>query len=125
MATLAPGGLGSVVGPVNLQTDNLARPVSSSDVGQLSRVYNGLDVTTTNGGVHISLPANFGARIQTGTVNGGFSSDIPGLEAPKHDDYGRRLPVKIDTQINGGGALIKATTTNGGVRITTVDGQRM
>lgn len=84
---------------------------------------NGLDVTTTNGGVHISMPANFGARIQTGTVNGGFSSDIAGLTAPKHDEYGRRQPVRIDQEINGGGALIKAMTTNGGVRITTVDGQ--
>ena len=83
----------------------------------------GLDVSTTNGGVHISLPANFGARVQTATVNGGFSSDIVGLEAPKHDDYGRRQPVKIDTEINGGGPLIKAVTVNGGVRITSIDGQ--
>lgn len=84
---------------------------------------NGLDVTTTNGGVHISMPANYGARIQTGTVNGGFSSDIAGLVAPKADEYGRRQAIKIDTEINGGGALIKAVTTNGGVRITSIDGQ--
>jgi hypothetical protein len=71
------------------------------------------------------LPANFGARIQTGTVNGGFHSNIPGLEAPKHDEYGRRQPVKIDTQINGGGALIRAVTTNGGVTIKSADGVRM
>jgi hypothetical protein len=43
------------------QTDNLARPVSSSDVGQLSRVYNGFDVTTN---------ARFG---QGGQVSGGLS----------------------------------------------------
>ena len=43
------------------QTENLARPVSSSDVGQLSRVYNGFDVTTN---------ARFG---QGGMVSGGLS----------------------------------------------------
>ena len=71
---------------------------------------------------HISMPANFGARIQTGTVNGGFHSDIAGLTAPKHDEYGRRQPVKIDQEINGGGALIKAVTTNGGVTIKSTEG---
>jgi hypothetical protein len=85
----------------------------------------GLDVTTTNGGVHISMPANYGARVQTATVNGGFKSDIVGLEEPKADGYGRRQPVKIDKEINGGGATIRAVTTNGGVRITTIDGPKM
>jgi hypothetical protein len=85
----------------------------------------GLDVATTNGGVHISMPANYAARVQTATVNGGFNSEIVGLEAPKADDHGRRQPVKIDQEINGGGATIRAVTTNGGVKITTIDGQPM
>ena len=51
---------------------------------------NGLDVTTTNGGVNLSMPANFAAHIETGTVNGGFKSDIPGLTVEKNDGYGRK-----------------------------------
>ena len=79
----------------------------------------GLDVTTTNGGVNIEMPANFAAHVETGTVNGGFNSNIPGLEMPKKDEYGRRTSSRISTDINGGGAPIRVITTNGGVRIST------
>ena len=78
----------------------------------------GLDVTTTNGGVNITMPANYAARVETGTVNGGFKSNIPALNVEKSDDegYGRRAK-RITADINGGGAPIRVVTTNGGVRI--------
>ncbi len=79
----------------------------------------GLDVTTTNGGVNIEMPENYAAHVETGTVNGGFSSDIRGLEMPKSDENGRRRASRISTDINGGGAPIRVVTTNGGVRIGT------
>jgi hypothetical protein len=84
----------------------------------------GVDVQTTNGGVHISMPGNYAAHIETGTVNGGFSSDIPALSVEKTDEHGRRRPVKISTDLNGGGAPIRVITTNGGVRISTPDGDK-
>ena len=81
----------------------------------------GLDVTTTNGGVHISMPETYAAHVDTGTVNGGFSSDIPALNVTTEDlrgDWGRSRARRIETNFNGGGPPIKVTTTNGGVRIS-------
>jgi hypothetical protein len=83
---------------------------------------NGLDVTTMNGGVNIKMPANYAARLETSTVNGGFSTDIPGIVLPKKDEYGRRTSNRVTADLNGGGALIKVVTTNGGVRISSADG---
>jgi hypothetical protein len=83
----------------------------------------GLDVQTTNGGVHITMPSTYAARFETATVNGGFSSDIPGLQVEKTDENGHRRAVKISTDLNGGGAPIRAVTTNGGVRITAMNNQ--
>ncbi|MEO6655987.1 MAG: DUF4097 family beta strand repeat-containing protein [Pyrinomonadaceae bacterium] len=81
----------------------------------------GLDIQTTNGGVNLSMPQNYSAHVETGTVNGGFNSDISSLSIEKTDENGRRRSAKISTDINGGGAPIRVTTTNGGVRITSRD----
>ncbi len=82
----------------------------------------GLDVQTTNGGVRISMPENYAANIETGTVNGGFRSDIPALNVTTEnivgDEYGRSRSKKINTAFNGGGAPLKISTTNGGVVIS-------
>jgi len=77
----------------------------------------GLDVETSNGGVHLTVPQNYAANIETGTVNGGFSSDIAALNVEK-DERGRARTKTVSAAINGGGAPIKVTTTNGGVRIS-------
>ena len=76
----------------------------------------GLDVQTTNGGVHLSMPENFAARFETRTVNGGFHSGISALAVEK-DENNRRQGVNISKDINGGGALVRLVTTNGGVHI--------
>jgi len=83
----------------------------------------GLDVTTSNGGVHLELPNAYAARIETGTVNGGFQSSIPALNVTTEnvigdEGYRHRKPTRISTAINGGGPTIKVTTTNGGVHIS-------
>jgi hypothetical protein len=85
---------------------------------------NGLDVQTSNGGVRVSLPDGYAANIETGTVNGGFKSDIAGLNVENLDDNGRRSRAsKVSAPINGGGAPIRITTVNGGVSITTASGE--
>lgn len=89
---------------------------------------NGLDVTTTNGGVHITMPENYAAHIETGTVNGGYSSDIPALKITTENIVGaewtdRTRAKRVVTNINGGGAPIKVLTTNGGVHISTTEGK--
>lgn len=79
----------------------------------------GLDLQTTNGGVNLILPSNFAANVEAGTVNGGFSSDFPGLQVEKQSDrsYGPQ-PKKVAASINGGGAPVRVVTTNGGIRIS-------
>ncbi|MBX3296808.1 MAG: hypothetical protein KF762_13985 [Acidobacteria bacterium] len=86
---------------------------------------NGLDVLTTNGGVSLKLPASYAANIETGTVNGGFKSDIPELNVTTEDvkgDWSRGSRAKqINTSINGGGPTIRVKTTNGGIKISTAE----
>jgi hypothetical protein len=65
-----------------------------------------LDVRTTNGSVRMRVPENYSARLETGTVNGGVNIDFPVL-------VGR----DISTTLGSGGALVRAETTNGGVRV--------
>jgi hypothetical protein len=74
-----------------------------------------LDVTTTNGGVMMSIPENYSAKLETGTTNGGISVDFP---VPGQDQAeGRRKSKQIAVNLGSGGALVRAITTNGGVRI--------
>ncbi len=76
-----------------------------------------LDVETTNGGVHLSIPETYAARIETGTVNGGFKSDIAALNVDRNQ---RARAVRLNTEINGGGAPIRVITTNGGIKISSL-----
>lgn len=80
----------------------------------------GLDVQTTNGGVSLTMPQNYAAHVETGTVNGGFKSDIAALnvETNDQDRYHRRTVSRISADLNGGGAPIRVVTTNGGIRIS-------
>lgn len=68
----------------------------------------GLDVTTTNGGVKLTMPENYSAYLETGTVNGGFKSDIP---------VQGELKKEMSLNLGSGGSPIKVRTTNGGVSI--------
>jgi hypothetical protein len=71
----------------------------------------GLDVQTTNGGVRLSIPENYSARLEAGTVNGGLNSEFPVVTR------GQR-PRDIEATLGAGGAPIRVRTSNGGVRIT-------
>ncbi len=70
----------------------------------------GLEASSTNGGVTMNVPANYSARLETGTVNGGMHVDFP---VTVQGEVGRRLSLTL----GAGGALVRATTTNGGVTI--------
>jgi DUF4097 and DUF4098 domain-containing protein YvlB len=69
-----------------------------------------LDTSTTNGGVSMSVPANYSARLETGTVNGRVRVDFPVTVSGQID---RQLSINLGS----GGSLVRATTTNGGVSI--------
>jgi hypothetical protein len=70
----------------------------------------GLDAETRNGSVRIMVPANYAAQLETGTVNGRMSTDIP---ITVRGNLSRHLSFPI----GGGGPTIRAITTNGSVMI--------
>lgn len=70
----------------------------------------GLDVKTVNGDVSIRLPERYSAELETGTVNGEVTADFPITSE-------RRLGRRLATTLGGGGARIRAMTTNGTVTI--------
>lgn len=69
-----------------------------------------LDVKTTNGGVKMTLPENYSAHLETGTVNGSINVDFPVTVQG-------RLNKELAVNLGSGGATIRAMTTNGGVHI--------
>ena len=69
-----------------------------------------LDVSTTNGGVIMSVPENYSANLQTGTVNGSVNTDFP-------ITVQGRINKQIALNLGSGGATVKAMTTNGGVHL--------
>lgn len=72
----------------------------------------GLDVTTVNGGVEVTMPEGYSADFETGTVNGRIDLDIPMTVSG-------RIDRQIRAELGGGGAPVRAVTTNGSVRIRT------
>jgi putative adhesin len=70
----------------------------------------GLDLTTTNGGVTLEVPEDYNAHLETGTVNGGVRLDFPVRVQG-------RIGKELSTDLGSGGPTIRATTTNGGVTV--------
>lgn len=69
-----------------------------------------LDVKTTNGGIVMSLPENYSAHLETGTVNGHLSIDFPVTVQG-------RISRELAVNLGSGGPTVRAMTTNGGVKI--------
>jgi len=70
----------------------------------------GLDVETHNGGVRMTVPDNYSAVLDTGTVNGRINVDFP-------ITVQGRLRDRFTTTLGSGGARVRVITTNGGVTI--------
>lgn len=111
-------GLMDVAGDVRGRTTNGGVRVSLTGSSWKGA---GLDVATTNGGVHLMLAENYAANFETGTVNGGFRSDIPALNVTQEDVKGpvrHNRATRLNLALNGGGPPIRVITTNGGVNIS-------
>jgi len=71
----------------------------------------GLVAKSTNGGVHVTMPANYSAHLIAGTVNGGTDIRLPmtvsAFNSRRH----------IDGQVGHGGPTVQVETVNGGVSI--------
>lgn len=72
----------------------------------------GLDAETRNGPINLSVPDGFNADLETGTVNGPFTSEIP-LSVTLQG----RLRGPLNAKLGDGGPPIRVVTTNGPVRI--------
>jgi hypothetical protein len=75
-----------------------------------------IEIETVNGGVELSLPSESKATIAARCVNGGVK--VEGLEISKEEqgnDFERRR--RLNGTMNGGGAKVNMSTTNGGVRL--------
>ena len=70
----------------------------------------GMDVSTTNGGVNLQVPENYSAHLEAGTVNGGMKYDVPITVQGE-------IKKELSANLGSGGAPIKVRTTNGGVSI--------
>ena len=75
----------------------------------------GLDVTTTNGGVRLRVPTNYSAQLEAQTIHGGIHAtgvtELPAPDQPAH---------RISTALGAGGATLKLATTNGGVSLSRI-----
>jgi DUF4097 and DUF4098 domain-containing protein YvlB len=70
----------------------------------------GLDVRTTNGGLSITVPDNYSAHLETGTVNGGLIVNPAIAEVT-------RKTKQLSLDLGSGGTNLRIHTTNGGVSI--------
>jgi len=70
----------------------------------------GLNVETRNGGVRMQVPERYSAELETSTVNGRVRIDFPVM---LNGSNGRTYR----TTLGAGGARLRATTRNGGIRI--------
>ena len=66
---------------------------------------------TSNGGVRIRIPEQYSARLEAGTLNGGFDIDFPLTVQGKVDR-------EIAANIGAGGPLIRVRTHNGGLKVS-------
>lgn len=71
----------------------------------------GLDAETRNGPVQVSIPDGYSAVLETGTVNGPFTAEVPLVLEP--GEVGHR----IRAELGGGGPTVRVVTTNGPVSI--------
>jgi hypothetical protein len=78
----------------------------------------GLDVTTTNGGVSMRVPRNYSAQLEAQTSNGRISAaDL--VQAQPQAQPGRNSN-HISAPMGVGGVVLKVATTNGGVSVSRI-----
>jgi DUF4097 and DUF4098 domain-containing protein YvlB len=70
----------------------------------------GLNVKTTNGGLSVSVPDNYSAHLEAGTVNGSFAV------SPALGEVARGAK-QLSLNLGSGGSNLRIHTTNGGVSI--------
>lgn len=82
-----------------------------------------IELETVNGGVSLGLPQDSKATIAARCVNGGVHVDELEItrEQPQNDSERRR---RLNGTMNGGGAKVNMSTTNGGIHLRRVSGKK-
>lgn len=106
--TNGPISLEGVGGDVHARAEN--GPLSVVLTGSTWRGA-GLDAETRNGPVQVTIPRTYAAVLETGTVHGPMSTDIPLVLQPG------RAGGRIRSELGGGGSTVRVVTTNGPVTI--------
>jgi hypothetical protein len=73
----------------------------------------GLDAETQNGPIHLAIPENYNAMLETGTVNGPMQTDFPITMTLN----GRMSWKRFTTKLGEGGGKVRVVTTNGPVTL--------
>ena len=106
----------------NLVIDNLEASVVNGGVeielGSPLDATDAVELTTVNGGVTFALPSESKAAITARAVNGGVrASDDLKIER-EDESTERESRRRLTGTMNGGGARVNVSTTNGGVRLS-------
>jgi hypothetical protein len=96
-----------LVGPVDVRSTN-----GGVSIRMASVTKDPIEIHGTNGGLTLDLPASATANLSLSATNGGVS--IQGLDFEATGDQSRR---RARGRLNGGGAAVELTVTNGGVRV--------
>jgi putative adhesin len=98
----------ALTGDVEARSTNGQVSIDLASVGSADHV----SLHTTNGGVVLTLPESAKADLTASVTNGGISvGEFQGI------DVAEKSRRRFEARLNGGGAPIDVTTTNGGVRI--------
>ncbi len=76
-----------------------------------------LEFSTVNGSIDVTVPPGVSADVHASTVNGGLTTDFPLTVS------GRWGPKSLTGRIGNGGALLKMSTVNGGIRLHSTAGR--
>lgn len=105
----------TVNGSINVQTAGHAeaKTVNGSITAAMGRAdwSGGLEFSTVNGGIELSLPADLSARVEAATVNGDIQTDFPLTVTGR---YSRR---QLNGTVGAGGRELRLKTVNGSVHL--------
>ena len=108
----------------NLVVDSLEASVVNGGVeielGAPLDATDTVELTTVNGGVQFNLPSESKATISARAVNGGVRAAEELKIQREDEDNERESRRRLNGTMNGGGAKVNVSTTNGGVRISQI-----
>lgn len=111
-STNGPLTLEDLSGDVRARVRNGPLSVELSGTGWDGK---GLDAESVNGPVDLGIPDGYNAELETGTVNGPMTTDVPLTVTVQG-----RMRDRIHARLGKGGARVRVVTTNGPITIRRV-----